>query len=410
MGTCAGTTPHRDHPGGVLTAIETALLVLGLPFGLLALYLLALTLLSGRRSPPRGAAPDLRFDLVVPAHDEEAHLAETLASLRALDWPEVNRRIVVVADNCSDRTAEVAAASGAYVLVRDDPARRGKGYALDLAFYWCRSDAFADAVVVVDADTVVDPGLLRAFAARLAQGAGAVQAYYSVRNPEAGWRTRLMAIAFAAFHRVRSLGRERLGLSCGLRGNGMCLSTTLLAEVPPQAYSVVEDVEFGLQLGEAGHRVCYADDAQVFGQMVAGAQASVSQRRRWEGGRWALARRWVPRLLRGALRQRDRVQLDLAVDLLVPPLAQLGAGIALGTLTSLIAWLAGGSLFVPGLWLASLACLVAYVGRGWQLSGTGLAGLGALAHAPLYLAWKLLARASRPPAAANWVRTTREVR
>ncbi len=394
----------------MLAALEIVLLVFAIPFGLLALYLGLLTLLSGRRSPPAGAVPNLRFDLVVPAHDEEAHLAETLASLTALDWPAVDRRIVVVADNCSDHTAEVAAASGAYVLVRDDPARRGKGYALDLAFYWCRSDAFADAVVVVDADTIVDRSLLRAFAARLAQGAGAVQAYYSVRNPEAGWRTRLMAIAFAAFHRVRSLGRERLGLSCGLRGNGMCLSTSLLAEVPPQAYSVVEDVEFGLQLGEAGHRVWYADDAQVFGQMVAGAQASVSQRRRWEGGRWSLARRWAPRLLRAALRERDRVRLDLAVDLLVPPLAQLGAGIALGTLTALAAWLAGVSVLVPMVWMACLGCLVAYVARGWQLSGTGLAGLGALAHAPLYLVWKLLARASRPPAASNWVRTTREVR
>ena len=98
----------------------------------------------------------------------------------------------------------------------------------------------------MDADTLVSPNLLRAFAARLDAGAAAVQARYGVRNPDASWRTRLMAIAFALFHDLRSLGRERLGLSAGLRGNGMCFSTRLLREVPHQAFSVVEDLEYGL--------------------------------------------------------------------------------------------------------------------------------------------------------------------
>src|SRR5205823_3666605 len=102
--------------------------------------------------------------------------------------------------------------------------RRGKGYALAHAFEHALDDGFADAVAVVDADTSVSPNLLRAFAGRFDRGAVAAQAEYGVSNPEASWRTRLMVIALSLFHTLRSLARERLGVSAGLRGNGMAFS------------------------------------------------------------------------------------------------------------------------------------------------------------------------------------------
>ncbi|HNO40215.1 MAG TPA: glycosyltransferase family 2 protein, partial [Marmoricola sp.] len=106
------------------------------------------------------------------------------------------------------------------------------GYALAHAFEWSLADGFADACCVVDADTLVSKNLLSAYAARLATGATAMQAHYGVSNPNASWRTRLMRIALAMFHQVRSTARERLQVSCGLRGNGMCFSSKLLKAVP----------------------------------------------------------------------------------------------------------------------------------------------------------------------------------
>ena len=387
--------------------LELVVAVAALPVLLAAAYLFALTLLSGRTAAPRACSRALRFDLVVPAHDEQGGIAQTVQSLLEVDWPADRRRVLVVADNCADDTARVAARAGAQVLARDDDERRGKGWALATAFARSLADGFADAVVVVDADTVVDPGLLAAFAARLERGALAVQADYAVRNPDAGWRTRLMSLAFTLFHRVRSLGRERLSLSCGLRGNGMCFAVALLREVPYAAFSLVEDVEYGLRLGEAGHRVWYADEARVSGEMVPSAAASASQRRRWEEGRRALRRRgWS--LAWRALREGDRVLGDLAVDLLVPPLARLGALAALGCALAVgLSAITGGVPLAVLPWAASLALLVAYLARGWQLSGTGLAGLRTLAFAPVYLAWKVLLRlaAARPH---GWVRTERQ--
>jgi hypothetical protein len=296
------------------------------------------------------------------------------------------------------------------VLERQDAARRGKGYALQFAFERSLAEGWADAVVVVDADSVVSPGLLHAFSARLQSGARAVQAEYGVQNPDASWRTRLLTIAFALFHDVRSRARERLGLSCGLRGNGMCFSLPLLREVPHDAFSVVEDVEYGLRLGRAGHRVHYAAEARVLGEMVSGEQGSRSQRRRWEGGRLALMREQGLPLLRLGLARRSALLVDLALDVLVPPLAWVVLAALLGTGVAL-----AGSLLLPrpllalGAWAPTLPLLALYVLRGWWVSGVGLRGLVDLACAPLYVAWKLILILRRPAhPRGEWVRTTRE--
>src|SRR5262249_16699698 len=159
--------------------------------------------------------------------------------------------------------------------------------------------------------------------ARLASGAVAVQADYAVQNPNDSWRTRLMTIALGMFHILRSRGREALGVSCGLRGNGMCFSAALLRQVPHQAFSIVEDLEYGVRLGQAGHRVAYAHEAHVYGEMVSGEKASRSQRRRWEGGRRQIAQQVGWPLLREAVGRRSGLLMDLALDVLVPPLSTI---------------------------------------------------------------------------------------
>ncbi|MEY2654827.1 MAG: hypothetical protein RLZZ524_1855, partial [Pseudomonadota bacterium] len=205
---------------GAWVLIGAVLFRLLLPVLASCLYLLGLTLLSGRPRRPPAAPPRLRLDIIVPAHDEAALIGRTVASLLAVDWPADLRRVCVVADNCTDDTAERARAAGAVVWARDDPSLRGKGHALAHGFEASRREAWADAVLVVDADSTVSANLLRACADRLERGAQVVQVHHGVLNAQDSWRTRLMAIALEAFHRVRSRGRERLGLSCGLRGNG----------------------------------------------------------------------------------------------------------------------------------------------------------------------------------------------
>ena len=393
-----------------LPALEAVLLIVAVPFAASGAYLALLAMCARRPSRRPAAHADRRFEIVVPAHDEEAVIAPTLSSLAALAYPADRYRITVVADNCTDRTAAIARARGARVLEREDTEQRGKGHALAYAFSDFLRSSSAEAIVVVDADTVVSPELLAEFAAQLDAGAEVVQARYAVRDATSGWRRRLMSLAFALFHDVRSLGRERLGLSCGLRGNGMCFTRRALERVPYRAYSLVEDLEHGIALGLAGVRVAYAHHALVRGDMPTGGRASRTQRDRWEQGRTAIARRYRLPLLRAAAQRRDAVALDLALDLLVPPLTTLSVVSALGALIAAAAWLAGWTSAAPTLaWACAVLGLLVYIARGCMLAEGGSRVIADLAWAPVYMAWKLLpsGRAGRREPVTEWIRTSR---
>ena len=392
---------------GVLL-VSIALLAVAIPAVGASLYLLVLTLLSRKLPVVLPENPRQRFDIIVPAHNESAVILRTVTSLKAIAWPADQFRILVVADNCIDDTAAIALAAGAIVLERQDANQRGKGYALQFAFRKSRADNLADAVVVVDADTVVSSNLLEAIAARIERGERAVQVHYGVLNPNDSWRTRLLSIATAAFHIVRSRARERLGVSCGIRGNGWCVSHELLDEVPYNAFSLAEDIEYGIALGLAGVRVAYADEAHVNGEMVSGERASRQQRQRWEHGRFQLIQAKTGQLLAAALRRPSALCLDLAVDLLVLPLSYVVISVVALFSLSLVASFWHGEL-VPWLWVAlsSATALLAYVLRGWQLSGIGPRGLLDLARAPFFLLWKI-ALMMRPHNSREWVRTDRE--
>jgi cellulose synthase/poly-beta-1,6-N-acetylglucosamine synthase-like glycosyltransferase len=392
----------------MMLLLNLSLFALALPAVLACGYLLFLTLLSARQAPPACSSRRLRFDVFVPAHNEESVIARTVNNLRRLDWPVDRFRVIVIADNCSDATASIAAQAGARVFERADPERRGKGYALAYAFERSAAESWADAVVVIDADAEASANLLDAFAVRIEHGACAVQAHYGVLNPFASWRTRLITIAKAAFHIVRSRARERLGVSCGIRGNGWCVTHALLGRVPYRAFSLTEDVEYGIELGFAGIRVHYADEAHSDADMVSGEQIARKQRQRWEHGRFQLIRAKTLPLLETALRRRSAVCFDLALDLLVLPLSYVALNVsALIVLAALATW--RQPLLQPWLWLGlgCAASLVLYVLRGWHLSGIGARGLLDLARAPGFLLWKLLLMLRRRRS-DEWVRTDRE--
>ena len=390
----------------ILTSL--LLFLVALPAVLSCAYLFGLTLLSAKPKTPHLAAKTLRFDLIVPAHNEASIIARTISSLRSVDWPADRFRVLVVADNCTDATATVARAAGADVLVRVDPARRGKGYALQYAFSASAARAWADAVVVVDADSEVSPNILEAFATRIGSGSQAVQSHYGVRNPLASWRTRLITIAKGSFHIVRSRARERHDLSCGLRGNGWCVTHELLKRVPYQAFSLTEDVEYGITIGLAGYRVAYADEAHADADMVSSEAIARQQRQRWEDGRFQLIRSKTLPLLAAAFNRRSLLCLDLGIDLLVLPLSYVALNVmALVVLAGLGVWL---HLTSPVFLEVALACcigLIVYVCRGWQLSGVGAQGVWDLARVPWFLAWKVWLSLSRRES-TEWVRTKRE--
>ena len=184
---------------------------------------------AGRTPPPLRRKPsERRFLVAIPAHNEEASVAETVRSCRAVDYPSSLFDVLVIADNCTDNTAALRARSGARVLERIDATRKSKGYAIEYLIDTLKKsgelDAL-DALVFVDADSTVDSNLLEQFALGLDRGSDWMQCYDCVGNADRSWRTRIMAYGFSLLNGITLAGRKALGSSASLRGNGMCIST-----------------------------------------------------------------------------------------------------------------------------------------------------------------------------------------
>jgi cellulose synthase/poly-beta-1,6-N-acetylglucosamine synthase-like glycosyltransferase len=372
-------------------------------------YLLLLTgaAVRGRRQAlPPDAARLRRFALLVPAHDEEQTIGRLLTSIRALDYPAGRFDTYVVADNCTDRTAEIARAAGAQVEERYDPTARGKGYALRWLLARMRErGARFDAYVVLDADTVVESSLLRRLDARFEAGSRVVQVYYTVLNAGESPVAALRFAALAAVHYLRPLGRARLGLSCGLKGNGMAFLAEVLDRYGWEWFTLAEDVELHLALVEAGLRVDFAPETTVMAEMPVTFAQAESQNERWERGRLEMLRERGLSLLLDGLRQRDPVRLDAVAEQVIPPLSVpvllAGAALLAGLVTRsraatvLAAFSLGGQL-------AYVLTALALVKAPWRI-------YGALAYAPGYVGWKvwLYARSMLVRDSGAWVRTER---
>jgi len=386
----------------IFTFSGVVLVVLTLPLVLELLLVTSASLLPARpkvkNEPGRAKEIGSSLAIIVPAHNEELLVSRAVASLRAAAGPSI--RILVIAHNCTDMTGIQAAAAGAEVLNYDDPGARGKGFALRHGFEHALATGVR-AVMVVDADSTVSSNTIGEVLSAFADGARVVQCRYEMVSRTKRSSTRLAALAFCGFNVIRPRGRERLGLSAGILGNGFAIARPVLQAIPYDAFSVVEDLEYHLHLVIAGERVRYLDEAVISADFPESRAGEAVQRSRWEGGRLHTARVWVLPITRKILRGQFR---------LLEPLCDLaGLPIAFGVFFLLLAaciplgWLRMYALVSLGI---AAAHVLAAAWAGPDFLGT----LGLLALAPLYVLRKLwmipgLLRGSSSKAA--WVRTER---
>ena len=354
------------------------------------------------RSPRAQHRREIRLAVVVPAHDEEQMIARTVHSLKAADRVTA---IYVVAHNCSDGTAKVAAQAGAQVVELNNSKLRGKGAALRHGFKSALAGG-ANAVLVVDADSLVSGNLIDATKDLLEKGADATQCRYELEVTEAFARdpmALLRALAFRGMNVLRARGRAGLGYSTGLFGNGFALTGSLLERVPFNANSIAEDVEYYTRLVEEGVPVYWLGNAFVHAHSPASGKAQAAQEARWEGGRLRVASRASGKLC-GALLSGRWQAIETLADVWSLPLSR-GVLSLLLTIFLAVHWL---HVFA----LACTAVTLLYVVQAALLGDEPMRDLLALVAAPLYLFWKalitpLVLRQSRKR--AEWARTKREV-
>jgi cellulose synthase/poly-beta-1,6-N-acetylglucosamine synthase-like glycosyltransferase len=398
----------------VTIALEIVLLAPGIVVAVAAVYLLVLALAAaaGRVLPRRSRPPvrtSSRVAVLVPAHDEELTIVECIARLQAQTISRDRYEIVVVADNCTDRTARLAREAGARVLVRDAPDDRGKGRALRFAMDRLLQDEPAvDAIVVVDADSHVDPDLVGALVGAYEAGADVAQGDTAL-VPDASGRAQLRAVAYLLINRVRPGGRARLGLGCDLQGNGMLLARETLERHPWEAFTSAEDLEYTVSLNLGGVRPVFVPTARVRSRTAPTVRAADLQSERWEGGRLHLVRTRVPALVVSAVRQGRPRLLEVAFGLLVPPLALLSAIAAVGAAIAAVCLAVGiVSQWTLLPWLVSLVSIAAFTLVGLWAGRAPARAYRALFYGPA-LALRKLRRVDRlvRHRPDSWVRTDR---
>jgi cellulose synthase/poly-beta-1,6-N-acetylglucosamine synthase-like glycosyltransferase len=263
--------------------------------------------------------PEKRFALITAAHNEEAVIRYHLESLKHLNYPVELFDIYVIADNCTDNTAEIARQEGANVMERFSP-ERGKGFALEWMFnkLFAMEDQKYDAICLFDADNVVSSNFLLEMNSKLKKGFRSIQGYLDTKNPNDSWVTASYATAYWSMNRMWQLARFNKGLSNALGGTGVCLEYKLLKEFGWGATCLTEDLEFTMKLLLNGIKTSWAHEAKVYDEKPVLFSQTWRQRTRWLQGHWDVAFRYMIPLIKKGINEKKWYPIDGAIYLFQP--------------------------------------------------------------------------------------------
>lgn len=397
-----------------LTVLAIVLLIaIGAPLALFVVHTVVLCLASltpfTRKMPPVASSPTRRFVVIVPAHNEELLIANTVSSIMSSNYPQDRFELVVIADNCSDNTARIARENGATCFERTNLEQRGKPYALNWILKQIDLSKY-DALVIIDADTRIHADFLRHMDAHLNAGQVALQGYFGVMNPDQNWLTRLSLLPGTLKFRLHFPGKEALGLSCILAGNGMCFDMSLIRKYGWNAFSLTENWEYWVQLTLDNVRVGSAPDAVIYSQVARSLQSGSSQRQRWMKGRIHTLLAYGKELVSRGLREPSASKLDAWIELARPSHAMLMLWSVLFIGVAAV-FAAFSPAFDVAVWIGALliGLQLAYFLLGFVITRPPLRTWIALAMIPWYLFWKLLisVQGIRTLRDRAWIRTNR---
>ncbi|MDP3187314.1 glycosyltransferase family 2 protein [Limnobacter sp.] len=343
--------------------------------------------LPGRTPTRDNATACGRLAVLIPAHNESTNMIPTLRAVHSQGLAGL--RVLVVADNCSDDTAQVAKNEGAEVIERSDPTRRGKGYALDFGIQHLKA-APPDTVIVMDADCLPAPGAMARMVELATQTQRPVQALYLMNNPnQPTVKSRIAEFAWLVKNHVRARGLHWFGLPCQLTGSGMAFPWHVLQGVPLATGEIVEDMKLGITLAARGYAPVFCEQAMVSSTFPANDEGVRSQRKRWEHGHLAII--WnegLPNLGR-ALLNRDQNLLFMALDLCIPPLALLVMMNMVWLIVASIYWAWLGSAWALTISLIGMLITAASVTLAWYKFGRSVVTGTDMLRVPIYMLSKL---------------------
>ncbi len=252
-----------------------------------------------------------RFMAIIPAHNEESVILNLIESLKQQNYPKELLDIYVIADNCTDNTAEIARKAGAIVYERFEPEKKTKGYAMQ----WflakkIEENAPYDAFCVFDADNIVDKEFIKNMNKKLCQGEEVVQGYRDIKNPTDNWITAGYAIFYWTMNRFYHLARYNLGLSPLINGTGFMVKFDVIKPEGWNTKTLTEDIEFSLKNIIKGRKLGWAVDAKVYDEQPLGFIQSWKQRSRWTVGHIQCIQHYTKDLMLAVKKNKSLMNFD----------------------------------------------------------------------------------------------------
>ena len=397
-----------------MTSIATIFLIawaslLAIPTIVLLVEIAAALILAPRKVAPYAHGNNRRpLAVLIPAHNEGTGISSTITDVSA--QLVAGDQLVVIADNCTDNTASIAATAGAEVLERHEPTKVGKGYALDFGIRHLSLDP-PEIVVVIDADCKVAEHTIARLATACAASGRPVQALdLMIASLHSPINYQVAEFAWRMKNWIRPLGLDALNLPCQLMGTGMAFPWSAICFANLANASVVEDMKLGLELAEAGFPPLFCPSARVTSEFPLALEGAKSQRHRWEHGHIRMILTTAPRLLWRAVTGANLPLLALTLDLAIPPLSLL-ISLLVGTLLiAALAMFSGASSAPFTMTAITFATLMVTILAAWVKFGRDILPIGSLFSVVSYMFAKfpIYYRALSLSATSHWTRTDRK--
>jgi cellulose synthase/poly-beta-1,6-N-acetylglucosamine synthase-like glycosyltransferase len=373
--------------GFILTVIWLPLLIY-ISFAALYYILLSVSYFVTRDQRPGKSKEPHRYILLIPAHNEQTVIGKMLESVKRIGYDKNLLKISVIADNCIDKTAAIASDLGVDVMVRNDAAKRGKGFAIEWALKRIDLDAY-EALVIADADNIVDQAFFRGLNEVIDKGYEVIQCNNCLANPDATPFTTVIHLSRTINNILYHQAKFKLGLSSYLMGNGMCFTTKILKKYGWSVSTIAEDYEYYAKLVMEGELIGFAVSAKLYHQESTGIRHATDQRIRWSSGRFQVAKTLGIGLLLKGLSNKDIRTVDASFALLLPNLSMM---VNL-TLMAIVLLIIQG-FFHPSEYMIYWTVFILFLEFLYFSLGVFLTKIPlwrfvvALAYCPLFLLWK----------------------
>ena len=305
----------------IIETVKYINLIAGLLFFVLYFYQFIYLLVPYiKKDKPHKPVKMNRYAVLISARNEENVISTLVDSIHRQSYPQELIDVYVIADNCTDKTAEMAGNAGAIVFVRNDMDNVGKGYALDYAIHRIfkeKGENYYDGFMVFDADNILDTDYIKAMNQTFSDGHRIITSYRNSTNYGTNWISAGYALWYIRESKFLNYSRMLLNTGCAISGTGFLVHKDVIKRIGGwKFFLLTEDIEFSIANAMAGEKIAYCKDAILYDEQPVTFKQSWTQRLRWARGFLQVFGKYGFKLIKCIFTKRSTTCYDMAMTIL----------------------------------------------------------------------------------------------